>query len=157
MKKFLLITFMCLFCFGCGKTEKNITINIYENKDTEVKENLTDEDKEKSNIETNFNNTNENIIKEEIEEDTKIEHPNEGVVDNVESNNKTDNWYSKNKDEIKDISKEIIENDVNNINNLIDSAKNWYNDNKEDLKSASDDVISNDKEIISNLLDKFKK
>ena len=32
MKKIIVLLIMVLFCFGCQKEDKNITINIYENK-----------------------------------------------------------------------------------------------------------------------------
>ena len=40
MKKLLVVFVICLLVCGCRKTENNVTINVYENKDPEVKEEI---------------------------------------------------------------------------------------------------------------------
>ena len=66
-------------------------------------------------------------------------------------------WYATNKDELKDISKEILEDDVNSLKGLVSGAKDWFNKNKEGLTDAANDVYYSDKEAINSIKDKFKK
>ena len=46
MKKLLIIFLICLLVCGCRKTENNVTINVYENKDTEIKEEIKENKEE---------------------------------------------------------------------------------------------------------------
>ena len=39
-------------------------------------------------------------------------------------------WYEENKDELKEISKEILEEDKTTIKNAFDNTKNWYEENQ---------------------------
>ena len=43
MRKMLVVFAICLLVCGCRKTENNVTINVYENKDPEVKEEITEQ------------------------------------------------------------------------------------------------------------------
>jgi hypothetical protein len=65
-------------------------------------------------------------------------------------------WYNENKDELKDINSEIIENDKNAVNGWIDSAKNWYNENKDEIKDSVKEQYNSDKETIEDLYNKIK-
>ena len=113
-----------LFCFGCRKTDKNITINIYENS-----------------------------VKEEINEEI---NDNISSVEDMSNIEQAKDWYDKNKDDVKDINKEIIESDKEAITNIIDDTKSWYDENKDELKETSKEIYNNDKETLIDLYNKIK-
>ena len=57
MKKIILIFIICLLVSGCGKENKNITINIYENSDKEevIEEKVSNDSKESEEKKQNTN------------------------------------------------------------------------------------------------------
>lgn len=110
MKKILLIIPICLLCFGCGK----ITININDN--TDMKEKAIEKAIEKKAEEF------ENKIEEEIDdEESNLDKAKDKIKDAYES---AKTWYEENKDEIKGINEEIIEEDKQTIKKFYDSLKN---------------------------------
>lgn len=151
------------FCFGCGRDEKNITINIYDNKDSidqnkEAVQSEEDVGRYTYNESTNtFNSVYDNTEDNKKENESQNQISNDTINDKVVSSvSDAKNWYNSNKDELKDISNEILQDDINNINNLIDSTKDWYNENKDDLVATANEIYYNDKETISDLFDKIK-
>ncbi len=61
-------------------------------------------------------------------------------------------WYDDNKEELKEESKKILQNDKEKIKNAYDDAKEWYNDN---AKEKIDEKVDNAKEWYNdNLKDK---
>ena len=158
MKRIILIFVICLLCIGCGKQEKNVTINIYENSDkSEVKEeiNKTDDTTKENQEQTSNKKTNENQSNEKQNNDIKVEQQttqsnnqasaqtnSESTLGKVKDKtintyNNAKDWYNTNKDELKDINGEIVEEDKNTINDLIDKAKDWYNTNKGSIKEQA--------------------
>lgn len=124
MKKIILII-VCILCFGCTKEEKYVTINIYENDTTnnnseEVSDGLT--------IEENFN-----------DKDNSVNNSKDSSNSETSKVNQIKDWYNKNKDELKNISTEILKNDVDTLNGLVDDAQSWYDDNKDDIKNTVSD------------------
>ena len=155
MKRIILIFIICLLVSGCGKTEKNITINIYENND---KQEVTEEIKKEEN-------------KKDIEDENEIVKDNFSEL-NTESNDKkttaskitekvkdtyngAKNWYNANKEELKDINNQIVENDKNTIDTWIDKTTSWYEENSDELKKSSEEIYNNDKKIIEDLYNKI--
>lgn len=181
MKKFLIVLVLSFLLFGCGKEPKNVTINIYENGKDSKDEQI--ESKTNNNVDNSISDINSNnILSEDKVDDTNnstnnnIVSSNEGSNDNSysvpndssSSNNTNSNnnqtseedkkgWYATNKDELKDISKEILEDDVNSIKGIVSGAKDWFNKNKEGLTDAANDVYYSDKDAINELYNKFKK
>ena len=164
MKKFVLIFVICLLC-GCAKEEKNITINIYENSD---KNDVIEEIKEEDDIvETDVDSKNEIKDTEKIEEKVLESNNNlteihdESTLNKVtnkvkESYNNSKEWYDDNKDELKDINSQIIENDKQTINGWIDKTTTWYQENKDYLKQETQKIYENDKQTIQDLYNKIK-
>lgn len=172
MKKILLIFVISLLCIGCGKQEKNITINIYENSDkSEVK--VTEETIEKkskqtkteqkenkntsSKVESNDTNTKEEQPAPQYTTETSSDFTLDKAKNKVTSTyNSAKNWYDNNKDELKDINSGIVEEDKNTINDLIDKGKNWYNENKDPIKEKITNSYNSDKETLEDLYNKLK-
>ena len=171
MKKFLLIVFICLLCFGCGKNN-NITVNVYE-KDNGEKVEIK---KNGENImETEIHNDVEKVIEDNLnEKDSDDESTLQEVKDKVKGTyNKAKDWYNENKDELKEINKEILEEDKQTVKEVVDKAKNWYNEktsedsnsvlgkikswynnNKDTVKDTVKESLNNDKESLNNLFNK---
>jgi len=142
MKKNIFILIVCLFCFGCSKIEINIYEKSEEKDTTKYQEKEYDSDKEK--IE-------ENLIKNNPNTDENVDlGKEESTFNNVKD------WYSENKEEIKDTNKEIIENDKNTIKEAIDKTKDWYSENKEEIKDTNKEIIEENKNAIKNLYDDVK-
>ena len=110
MKKILLVFVICLICVGCGKQEKNITINIYENSDrSEVqeeikeKEEIKQENQDQSVIESNKIIIKEKVVESNVSEEQKtiesnIQKGSQSTLDKVEekitnSYNNAKDWY----------------------------------------------------------------
>ena len=160
MKKIILIFVLCFLCVGCMKNEKNITINIYENKDKEIKE-------EVKTIEEIITEDKEKIIKQEqtINEEIVENIPQENISTsqgNTVSNkvkdtyNSAKEWYKQNKDELKSINNDILENDKNTINSWIESGKTLYEENKDFIVDETKKIYYNDKQTIEDLYNKIK-
>jgi len=171
MKKVLIIISLSLLLFGCGKEQKNITVNIYGNdkvvadvkqNETKTDNNInsdTEKDKEIEN-KVDKNSSNNTVVTQKEDNSNNYSVPNESTANNNASSNETEEkkgWYATNKDELKDISKEILEDDVNSLKGLVSGAKDWFNKNKDGLTEAANDIYYSDKEAINNLKDKFKK
>lgn len=168
MKKIMLIFTICLLVSGCGKTEKNVTINIYENSDKEViKEEIKNEDNEKTTVVEKQEiivikeKDNEQVSSSNTQSNTNENSNEESILDKVtdkvkDTYNGAKDWYNTNKDELKDINGEIVENDKNTINGWIGKAKNWYEENKNELKNSAEEVYNNDKQTIEDLYNKIK-
>ena len=176
MKKILLIIVMCLLACGCSKHEKNITINIYENSDTEIKQEQKEIVKDQSEKEISTNN--QTTVQEEVSTKSNQSNNINKQQSNPVSENNNDNteqptlfkvtdkvkdtynnakdWYNANKDELKNINSDIIENDKNTINVWIDSGKSWYEENKDALKQGAKEIYENDKQTINDLYNKIK-
>lgn len=147
MKKLAVIILLVL-CVGCGKEEKNLTINIYENVDSNSKESIK--------VDTQKND----IINDLKSKEIKIEESNNSSSkikesQNEESNNNSKNildeaksWYKDNKEELKEKSDEILRNDVQNLESLYDNAKNWYETNEtvSKVKDYVKDEYNSDKD-----------
>ena len=173
MKKFLIIACASLMCFGCGK-KNNITINIYENEGSEkveIKEESKTNDRDtkvigETVVEENKDNSQNSSTKEESSLDTA-----KGKV--KETYDKIKNWYDENKDELKDINKEILQEDTDTIKDIANQAKTWYdektsedsdsvlakvklwyNDNKDNIKDTAKETLNQDKETLSDLFNK---
>ena len=165
MKKIILIFVLCFLCVGCGKSEKNITINIYENKEKDIKE-------EAKTIEEIITEDKEKII--EQEKIKQEQTANEGIVENIPQENistsqgntvsnkvkdtysSAKEWYNENKDELKSINNDILENDKNTINSWIESGKTLYEENKDLIIDESKKIYYNDKQTIEDLYNKIK-
>lgn len=140
MKKFILI--IAILCIGCDMTKN--TPNLGTN--------------------STASNKNKEVINEPVNSTKKyLEEPREnieGIKENKENKENvvdtTKTWYGENKDELKEISKEIMESDKENIQNVIDTTKTWYGENKEELKEISKEIIENDKDTINDLYNKIK-
>lgn len=150
MKKNVIVFTVLLFCFGCAKEDNNITINIYENIDQKETIEIQDD--------TNVGEEVEETTKEEIKylNTYSVIHDESNASSTNESINKskleeTKDWYDKNKDELSNINKEILNEDKETIINIIDGVTAWYAENKDELKSASDEIIENDKNTIKDL------
>ncbi len=159
MKKLIVLIIFCILCSGCGKENKTIIVNVYDNHDkidekTNTYEDVsTSEYDEKtviqenetfikdSNVNNSISDSSTDIITEEIKEESKL--------------NKIKSWYQSNKDDIKDISDDILENDKKTLMNLYDNARSWYDDNKEELNSSVNNVYKGDKSTLKDLYDKF--
>ena len=173
MKKILIILFASLLCFGCGK-RNNITININENEKSNTSQ-INEEIKENS----------KDTIKDDLVEDTKKQDNTissdsekglnlDSAKDKAkETYDKVKSWYDENKDELKDINKEILEDDLNTLkeasdklkdwyedktsedsNSILSKVKIWYNNNKDNIKDAAKESLSSDKEVLSDLFNK---
>ena len=134
MKKLIIIC-TCFLLLGCSN--KSVVINIYDNEKNTKETNSINEKVE--------DQTNKNFKLDEIKEKTK---------DSLET---ISEWYDNNKEKIKDINKEIIEEDKGNIKNLLDRVKKWYKENKDEIKETVEKEINDDKKIIQNFFNKIKK
>lgn len=163
MKKIIFVFAICLLCIGCSKNEKNITINIYENSDTnEIKDEIKVEESYKLEDKNTTNPPEEsNQIKQTHDSNSQNNVDEEYTFDKItnkvkDTYNTAKTWYDTNKDEIKDINSDIIENDKNNIDGFIDKTTTWYEENKEELKQESLNIYNNDKQTIEDLYNKIK-
>lgn len=129
MKKTFIIILIFL-CIGCKKEEKNIVINIYENNnDNKIESAETD----------TYNNTEDILVtskKENFDESQNIS----SKIDYVKS------WYNENKEELKEKSNEILQNDIDTLKDLYNKANNWYNDNGDEIKES----VSSAKDYVKN-------
>lgn len=152
MKKILIIMFMCLLCFGCTKTEKNITINIYENGEEEKSiDTFVSEDTNSEQVEVKQNS--EDIL-------SKAQNITESIINEKVNNTNTDNIINESDTSI--VSNDTTETDDNSILDTVkdktvstyNSAKTWYNENKDELKATNDEIIESDKNTINGIIDK---
>lgn len=160
MKKIILILIISLFLFGCSKKEEKIIINVYNNEvvSEETKEEKVNEVKE----DTINSNASGDMKKEKIEVENSVSNiteeenePKQNLpIENKE--NSKQNWYTENKDELKNISKEIIEQDKEVISDAITNIKDWYNQNKDELTEISNEIYYEEKETLTDLYNKFK-
>lgn len=129
MKKTFIIILIFL-CIGCKKEEKNIVINIYENNnDNKIERAETD----------TYNNTEDILVtskKENFDESQNIS----SKIDDVKS------WYNENKEELKEKSNEILQNDIDTLKDLYNKANNWYDDNGDEIKES----VSSAKDYVKN-------
>lgn len=157
MKKIFILLILCMICVGCGKEENNITINVYENTNS-AKEDVQDIEVEEV-MDTNINNgvDKETIIKEESNSATSTKSNADINTSKISENvSKAKEWYDENKDELKEISTDIVNEDKETITEMVDSVKNWYSENKDDLTDTATEIYNNDKETILGLYDKMK-
>lgn len=167
MKKILIFIFACILLSGCNKKDKNIVINIYnDNKEEVVYQDIVDDGIEevKPNDDSLFDlkkSQNNGVLTESETINSNIELEKIVESDNFTQDEskieKVKNWYNDNKDGLKNISSDIIEEDINSVKNMFGSAKNWYNDNKDELKNSVDEIYNNDKDTLNNLYKKIKK
>ena len=138
-----MILVLCLLCFGCGKTEKNVTINIYHNDEASKIEESTKEKvteiNDNSSINTD-NNTSEVTTNDNENTSSTLDSLKEKAKDKY---NSTKDWYSENKDELKEINNGIIQEDIDTVTGVVDKVKNWYSNNKDDIKDKTKDTLSN--------------
>lgn len=141
MKKFLVLIFISLLCFGCGK-KSDITINIYENSSdkSQVEEKSKD-------VEKDLQNSSDDST--ESTEETTLDSTKKSTKDKYDS---AKEWYNDNKDELKEINREIIQDDIDTITNAKDKAKEWYDDNKNSIKQSAQDKYEESKNKIEELL-----
>ena len=157
MKKKLIISILCLLCFGCGKTEKNITINIYDNRNSETevsKEELNENDLQPNETINNYTIVND-ASNEKVntdKQDTTLDKI-KGKANSTYDSAKT--WYDNNKDELKATNKEILEDDKETITEFWNKTKTWYDDNKDDIKSTAKEKYSDGKSTIKSIIDKI--
>lgn len=160
MKKFLIIIFLSFLCLGCGK---NITINVYENSDSE-KVQITEENKSNNEnskvvkeitiIEKSNNSSNQN---NDLDTSTKENSTLKTIKDKAtDSYNSAKNWYDNNKDELKEINKEIMQDDIDTINSMADKTKTWYSENKDEIKDTAKDKYNEAKSALKDLFGKLK-
>lgn len=153
MKKIILIFIVCIFLCGCAKQEKNTTVNTYENYDKDVIQEIIK-------TETREEGTPTKKIEKNTSESSKTEKVESSVKSMVE---KTKDWYSENRDELKDISNDILKENKEDLTNMVDSAKEWYIENKEDLVKTQNELYYEEKEAkvslketATNFLNKLK-
>ena len=156
MKRILIISLLCLLCFGCANTNKNITVNIYENDSNTVDDKTQDDSQNLSNIESELSNQETNL-KDSAVNDDENNYSNQNGISSDDQESQSKNWYSENKDELKVISSEILKEDKENITGIINDVKDWYNENKQELTDISNEIYYNDKDAINDLYNKFKK
>lgn len=79
VKKIIIVLILTLFCFGCGKADKNVTINIYDNRTNkeEIKEKQKDEvDTKQKEIEQSKEQNNVDIKETQVIESKTQEQEN---------------------------------------------------------------------------------
>lgn len=155
MKKVLLILIICLFCFGCGK---NITINIYENKESDTLDDSTILDENFSSNPSLRNDNSDNTINS-VGNDDEVENNNinDSTIKEESAAKENSSWYKDHKQELDSISIEIIKEDIDTVQTLFDTTKSWYNDSKDELTASANEIYYNDKETINEIYNKFKK
>ena len=102
MKRVLIVFVLCLLCFGCRKNEKNITINIYDNRGNKsdvIEKSLNTEKDSITNKESNNSETYQL-------NDKDIKNNKNSTLNNIKDKasstyNSTKTWYNNNKGEIK--------------------------------------------------------
>lgn len=166
MKKFMMVLVVTLFCFGCSKDDKNITINIYESGEQKETIKVEEDLQLEEDIQEVFNEVEQNELKKEENINENLDSGLSAIESNSNVNNNTSedkskleevkDWYNENKDELSDINKEILENDKNTITSIIGSASSWYNENKDELKQTSEEIYNNEKETLKDLYNKLK-
>jgi len=163
MKKNIILLMLIFFLTACAKEEKNIAVNIYKCLDQEdcIKEKKDNEMTDKKVI-FNKNQTSKNEKIEYQEQLTPVESFNDNS-ENEENNvyeaekKELSEWYNENKDELKETSKEILNEDKKFIAEKVDSVKDWYYENKDDIKQVIKDTYEEEKEKLKDIYKKIKK
>ena len=158
VKKLFILVFIGLLCFGCGK-KNNVTINIYQNsekdekvieekKDKELNDNSSNIDVSSNSEETKEENLDSDNNNTTSSKDSKLDSIKEKAKDKY---NTAKSWYDENKEELKEINKDIIQNDIDTVTNATDKVKSWYSDNKDSIKEKAKDKYNTGKEKLKDI------